>query len=67
MRMFQLSASEAASRVRAAAAVGPRTSMLGERLQPLLPSLAAAQRSGSVTTEQVQIVDGPCTSCPDPA
>jgi hypothetical protein len=57
MGIFQLSHGEAASRVRAAAAVGPRTSMLGERLQPLLPSLAAAQRGGAVTTEQVQIVE----------
>ena len=57
MGMFQLSHGEAASRVRAADAVGPRTSMLGERLQPLLPSLAALQRQGTVTTEQVQIVE----------
>ena len=57
MGMFQLSHGEAASRVRAAAAVGPRTSMLGERLQPLLPSLAAVQRGGAVTAEQVQIVE----------
>jgi Domain of unknown function (DUF222)/HNH endonuclease len=57
MRMFQLSTSEAASRVRAAAAVGPRTSMLGERLEPLLPKVAALQREGAVTTEKVQIVE----------
>ncbi len=56
MGMFQLSHGEAASRVRAAAAVGPRTSMLGERLEPLLPKLAAAQRDGAVTVEKVQIV-----------
>ena len=57
MRMFQLSHGEAASRVRAAAAVGPRTSMLGERLEPLLPQLAAVQRQGTVTAEKVQIVE----------
>jgi hypothetical protein len=56
MGMFQLSHGEAASRVRAAVAVGPRTSMLGERLEPLLPSLAALQRDGAVSPEQVQIV-----------
>jgi hypothetical protein len=38
VRTLQLSHGEAASRVRAAAAVGPRTSMLGERLEPLLHS-----------------------------
>jgi Domain of unknown function (DUF222) len=57
MRMFQLSHGEASSRVRAAAAVGPRTSMLGERLGPLLPRLAAVQRQGTVTAEKVQIVE----------
>jgi 2-polyprenyl-6-methoxyphenol hydroxylase-like FAD-dependent oxidoreductase len=31
--------------------------MLGERLQPLLPKLAAVQRDGAVTVEQVQIVE----------
>ena len=35
---------EAACRVRAAEAVGPRTSMLGEALEPIRPVLAAAQR-----------------------
>jgi hypothetical protein len=57
VRVLQLSPGEAASRVRAAAAVGPRTSMLGERLEPLLPQLAALQRDGAVTTEKVAIVE----------
>ena len=57
MRTFQLSHGEAASRVRAAAAVGPRMSMLGEPLEPLLPKLAAVQRDGAVTAEKVQIVE----------
>ncbi len=56
MRVLQLSPGEAASRVRAAAAVGPRTSMLGEKLQPVLPRLAGLQRDGVVSTEKVQIV-----------
>ena len=37
---------EAARRVRAAEAVGPRTSMLGEALEPIRPVLAAAQQAG---------------------
>ena len=57
MRTFQLSHGEAASRVRAAAAVGPRMSMLGEPLEPLLPQLAAVQRDGALTAEKVQIVE----------
>ena len=55
-RMLLLSPSEAAARVRAAAALGPRTSKDGESVGPVLPSLAAAQRAGAVAPEQVQIV-----------
>jgi hypothetical protein len=51
-----LSRPEAARRVRAAEAVGPRTSMLGERLEPVRPVLAAAQRSGEVSAEKVDII-----------
>jgi hypothetical protein len=57
VQVLQLSPSEAVSRVRAAAAVGPRKSMLGEQLQPVLPRLAALQRTGAVTTEKVHIVE----------
>jgi hypothetical protein len=57
VQVLQLSPGEAASRVRAAAAVGPRTSMLGEQLEPVLPRLAALQRRGVVTPEKVQIVE----------
>ena len=44
---------EAACRVRAAEAVGPRTSMLGEVLPPVRPVLAAAQRDGRVSAEKI--------------
>jgi Domain of unknown function (DUF222) len=57
VRVLQLSHGEAASRVRAAASVGPRTSMLGEKLDPQLPQLAALQRDGAVTPEKVAIVE----------
>jgi hypothetical protein len=57
VQVMQLSPGEAASRVRAAAAVGPRKSMLGEQLEPMLPELAALQRTGVVTPEKVQIVE----------
>jgi hypothetical protein len=57
VQVLQLSPGEAASRVRAAAAVGPRKSMLGEQLEPVLPKLAALQRTGVVTPEKVQIVE----------
>ena len=66
IRVLQLSPGEAASRVRAAAAVGPRTSMLGEKLEPVLPQLAALQRDGVVSAEKVPLWNGPCTNSPGP-
>jgi hypothetical protein len=57
VQVLQLSPGEAASRVRTAAAVGPRKSMLGEQLEPVLPKLAALQRAGVVSPEKVQIVE----------
>src|SRR6187200_1263005 len=57
VRVLQLSHGEAASRVRAAAAVGPRTSMLGEKLEPVLPRLAGLQRDGVLSVEKVAIVE----------
>jgi Domain of unknown function (DUF222) len=57
VRVLQLTHGEAAARVRAAAAVGPRGTMLGERLEPLLPGLAALQRDGVVSAAKVQIVE----------
>jgi uncharacterized protein DUF222 len=57
VRVLQLSHGEATSRVRAAAAVGPRTTMLGEKLQPQLTRLAALQRDGLVSAEKVQIAE----------
>ena len=55
-RRLQLSPAEAAARIRTAAALARRVSTEGEAGGPVLPHLAAAQRAGAVTTEQVQIV-----------
>ena len=52
-----LSKIEAGRRVRAAEAVGPRTSMLGEVVEPVRPVLAAAQRAGEVSAEKVSIIE----------
>ena len=54
---LRISKAEAARRVRAAEAVGPRTSMLGEPLAAVRPYLAAAQRDGELSTEQVAIIE----------
>ena len=48
---------EAAGRVRAAEAVGERTSMLGQPLPPVRPVLAEAQRTGEISPEQVSIIE----------
>jgi hypothetical protein len=57
IRVLQLSPGEAATRIRAAAALGPRTTMLGEKLERVLPKLAALQQQGVVSTEKVAIVE----------
>ena len=55
--VLRVSKREAAGRVRAAEAVGPRMSMLGEVLEPVRPVLAAAQRDGAVSAEKVDIIE----------
>ena len=57
MSVLRLSPGEASRRVRAAAAVGERTSMLGQPLPPRRPHLAAAQQAGRVGPEQVSIIE----------
>ncbi|SDS68886.1 HNH endonuclease [Friedmanniella luteola] len=63
---LRISPAEAYRRVRASEQVGDRVSPLGALLPPLRPGLAAAQRDGRVTPDQVEIirrgllrVDGP--------
>jgi Domain of unknown function (DUF222) len=63
-RVLLLSPSEAAARVRAAAALSPQTSKDGESVGPVLPSLAAAQRAGVVAPEQGRLWSGLCRSSP---
>ncbi len=53
---LRISPAEASRRTRAAAAVAPRVSALGVVLEPVRPVLAAAQRDGTVSPEQVAIV-----------
>ena len=52
---LRISRGEAARRVRAADQVGERVTMTGEPLAPLRPALAAVQRSGEVSPEQVDV------------
>ena len=54
---IRISIGEASRRVRAAEHLADRTSMTGEPLEPIRPHLAAAQRDGSVTPDQVALID----------
>ena len=54
---LRLSPGEASRRVRAAEAMAERVSMTGEPLEPIRPLLAAAQRDGGVSPEQVAIIE----------
>lgn len=53
---LRISAAEAGRRVRASEKLSPRVSVLGQGLAPARSVLAACQRAGGVTTEQVQII-----------
>ena len=55
---LRLSPGEAVGRVRAAEHLAQRRSQLGEPLEPVRGHLAAAQREGLVTPEQVGLIDG---------
>ena len=57
VRVLQLSPGEAASRVRAAAAVGPRTTMVGEKLEPQLRGWPPCNVTVWCRAEKVQIVE----------
>ncbi|HEY0240756.1 MAG TPA: DUF222 domain-containing protein [Friedmanniella sp.] len=52
---LRISRGEAGRRVRAAEQVGNRVTMTGDVLEPLRPALAAAQRAGEASPEQVDV------------
>ncbi|MEZ0384070.1 MULTISPECIES: HNH endonuclease signature motif containing protein [Mycobacteriaceae] len=52
---LRISTADVRRRVDEAAELGPRTSITGEPLEPVLPALAAAQADGRVGPEQVAI------------
>ena len=57
VQALRISPAEATRRVRAQAVVGYRQTMLGETLAPVWPHLAAAQRTGDISAEQVAVVE----------
>jgi len=54
--LLTLSPAESGARVRHAHALGPRTSLTGERLAPLLPVAAAARAEGAITGRQAEVI-----------
>ncbi|HEX4728749.1 MAG TPA: DUF222 domain-containing protein, partial [Jatrophihabitans sp.] len=54
--MLNLSPREAASRVRHARYLGPRVTVTGERLAPLLPIVAEARAAGTITGQHVSVI-----------
>lgn len=54
--VLNLSPAESSSRVRHAAELGPRLSLSGEVLPPLLPLTAAARAEGSITARHVEVI-----------
>lgn len=54
--LLRLSPGEAKSRVAAARACAPRSSLTGEPLPPLLPILAGAQAEGTMSAEHTQVI-----------
>lgn len=54
--LLNLSPAESGTRVRQARELGPRTSLTGERLAPLLPATAAARADGAITARQADVI-----------
>ena len=54
--LLNLSPSESSIRVRHARELGPRTSLTGDHLSPLLPTAAAARADGTLTGRQIDVI-----------
>ena len=62
--LLNLSPREAAQRVRHARHLGPRITVTGERLAPLLPAAAAARAAGLITAQHVSVIIGTIDKLP---
>ncbi|MDQ2837390.1 MAG: 13E12 repeat family protein, partial [Actinomycetota bacterium] len=54
--LLNLSPAEASSRVRQAHELGPRVTVTGDRLEPLLPLTAEARADGAISSKQVEVI-----------
>lgn len=64
--VLRLSPTEARQRVDAAAFCGPRWSLTGERLEPLLPLVAAGQADGVLSAEHARVIASTIERIPAP-
>ncbi len=65
--LLRLDPSEAAGRVRAAEAAGPRRSLTGEPVAPIFPAVAAAQAAGEISERQARVVVATVDKLPEAA
>lgn len=64
--LLRLDPGEAAGRVRAAEAAGPRHTVTGQRLDPAYPQVAAAQAAGTIGERQARVIVETIERLPDP-
>ena len=62
---WRISTAEAGRRLADAAALGPRRTLIGLPLDPVLPATAAAQGAGSITGEHVEVIRKAMNKVPD--
>jgi hypothetical protein len=62
---WRISTAEAGRRLADAAALGPRRTLIGLPLDPVLPATAAAQGAGSITGEHVEVLRKAMNKVPD--
>jgi hypothetical protein len=62
--VLNLSPREAAVRVRHARHLGPRSTVTGDRLAPLLPVVAEARKQGSITGQHASVIIGTVDKLP---
>ena len=55
-QVLRVSSGEAAGRVRAAADLGPRRTLTGDRLPPLFPAVATAQTAGTLSPAHARVI-----------
>jgi len=63
-QVLRVTAREAVGRVRAAADLGPRRTLTGDRLPPLFPAVAAAQSAGAISPAHARVITSTVDALP---